>query len=67
MEDILVIYKVETKCTNEVYYKRYFMSEIESKGLSRLFDIESYNFISREMHITNDRYFKLKQPKNSEG
>ncbi len=56
MQEIKIRYVLKNKTTKQIHFKWYYLSEIE-KGLNKLFDIENYDIISRDM-------FTGKQDKN---
>jgi hypothetical protein len=41
-------YVVKNKTTGVLYFKKYFISEIEEQGLVGLFDVENYDILSRD-------------------
>jgi hypothetical protein len=41
-------YVVKNKTTGVLYFKKYFISQIEEQGLVGLFDVENYDILSRD-------------------
>ena len=46
---IKIRYALKNKNTNQIHFKWYTISQIEEKGLSKLFDIENYEILGRDL------------------
>lgn len=51
MNKIKIRYTLKNKHTGYLHYKKYFISQIEQYSLSRLFDVENYDIIGRDLFI----------------